>query len=162
MESIGEVPTYRHSQEDRRSNYDHEHEKTAGEAMKNTATKLAKLEQDIAKEKGKFILFGLFLREDSPDLWDILVSAPWITKNKDESIKYIAERINRVLEPEEVLKLSRIVIIEQDNAALSALQGAVHVEHGLAEIKDSNFFGLQIKHAYLITSLRQKGSENQK
>jgi len=122
--------------------------------MKNIAEKLAKLEQDIAKEKEPFILFALFLREDAPDLWDVLVSAHWITKNKEESIKYIAERIRQVLNPEELLKLSRIVIIEQDNPALDALQRAIRVEHGMAEIKDSNFFGLQIKHAYLITSQR--------
>ena len=63
--------------------------------MKNTATKLAQVERDIAKEKGGFILFALFLREDSPDLWDILVSAPWVTKKKDDSIKYIAKKIRQ-------------------------------------------------------------------
>jgi len=31
----------------------------------------------------------------------------------------------------------------------------MHVKHGLAEISDSNFFGLAIKHAYLITSQRE-------
>jgi hypothetical protein len=53
-----------------------------------------------------------------------------------------------------VLKLSRIVIIDSANPALGALQQAIHVEHGTAEIRDSNFFGLQIKHAFLITSKR--------
>jgi hypothetical protein len=33
----------------------------------------------------------------------------------------------------------------------------MHVEHGLAEISDSNFFGLAIKHAYLITSKQNHG-----
>lgn len=46
----------------------------------------------------------------------------------------------------------RVVVLEQDDAALKALHSAVHVEHSLAEISDSNFFGLSIKHAYLITS----------
>lgn len=46
----------------------------------------------------------------------------------------------------------RVVVLEQDDAALKALHSAVHVEHSLAEISDSNFFGLSIKQAYLITS----------
>lgn len=123
--------------------------------MKKIAEKLKKVEQDISEEKGSLYLFALFLREDAPDLWDLIVSAPWITKNKQESLKYIAEKTKKSLKPDELLKLSRIVIIEEDNPALEALQKAIHVEHGMTEIQNSNFFGLQIKHAYLITSLRQ-------
>jgi hypothetical protein len=37
---------------------------------------------------------------------------------------------------------------------LDALHKAMQTEHGMTEIQDSNFFGLQIKHAYLITSKR--------
>ena len=54
--------------------------------------------------------------------------------------------------------LSRIIILGKDDAALSVLHRTIHVEHGLAEISDSNFFGLAIKHAYLITS-KQGSSE---
>ena len=59
--------------------------------------------------------------------------------------------------------LSRIVIIESTNPALEALQQAIHVEHGTAEIRDSNFFGLQIKHAYLVTCRQlQEQAPNQR
>ncbi len=47
-----------------------------------------------------------------------------------------------------------LVILDKDDAAMKAIHGAMHVEHGLAEISDSNFLGLAIKHAYLITSQR--------
>lgn len=130
--------------------------------MKQIAEKLARAERDIAEEKGPFLLFALFLREDAPDLWDLLVSAPWITKNKEESLKYIAEKTRKVLEPDELLKLSRIVVIGQDNPALEALQKSMHVEHGMTEIQSSSFFGLQIKHAYLITSRRGNNSSHNK
>ena len=61
----------------------------------------------------------------------------------------------------ELLKLSRIAIIESHEPALAALQQAIQTEHGIAEIKDSNFFGLQIKHAYIITSRRESVDEVQ-
>lgn len=122
--------------------------------MKSVAEKLVQIEKNMTEEKGPFVLFALFLREDAPDLWDLLVSASWISLKKEESLKYIAEKTGKGLTPEEILKLSRIVVIEEDNPALDALLRAINVEHGMAEIQDSNFFGLQIKHAYLITSHR--------
>ncbi len=126
--------------------------------MKDIVQKLIAKEHQIAEEKGGFLLFALFLREDSPGKWDLLVSAPWISRDKAESLKYLASKVQEALTPEELLLLSRIVLIDDTNPALGAVQRAIHVEHGMAEIRDSNFFGLQIKHAYLITSRRQDNS----
>lgn len=123
--------------------------------MREIAEKLRNLEQNIAVEKGRFLLFALFLREDAPDRWDLLVSAPWIPKNKNAALKYFSDKLIRTLDQKELLKLSRIAIIEAAEPALAALQQAIHTEHSIAEIKDSDFFGLQIKHAYIITSRRE-------
>lgn len=109
----------------------------------------------MAEEKGPFDLFALFLREDAPGKWDLVVAAEWIEKNKQEALKYISDALKTKLSQSELIKLSRISIIDESNPALGALQSAMHVEHGMADIKDSNFFGLQIKHAYLITSKRR-------
>ncbi len=126
--------------------------------MKQIVDKLAELEKQIAQEKAPFVLFALFLREDAPGVWDLLVSAPWITQNQQESLKWLAEKLKEVLETDELLKLSRIVIIAPDNPALDAMQRAVHVDHGVVEVRDSNFFGLQIRHAYIMTSRRAEES----
>jgi hypothetical protein len=67
----------------------------------------------------------------------------------------IAGIVQKTLSKEQLLKLSRIAIIDESNPALEAFQRAMHVEHGIAEIQDSNFFGMQIKHLYLITSRRR-------
>ncbi len=120
--------------------------------MKEIAEKLKKQEQKMAKEKGPFDLFALFLREDAPGRWDLVVAAEWIEENKQEALKYISDVLKKTLSQNELVKLSRISIIDESNPALGALQNAMCVEHGMADIKDSNFFGLPIKHAYLITS----------
>jgi len=124
--------------------------------MREIAEKLAKVEKEIALERGAFTLLALVLREDAPDLWDLLVAAPWIKENKENTIKYIAAKAKEVLNPQELMNLSRIVVIEQDNPFLEALHRAISVEHGLAEIQHSVFFGLPIEHAYIITSQRDK------
>ena len=122
--------------------------------MKQIAEKLKNLERQMADEKGPFSLFGLFLREDAPDKWDLVVSAPWIDDNKEESLAYIAESLRASLAAEELLNLSRIVLVEQNNPGLEAVQRAMHVQHGVVEIKDRNFFDLEIKSAFIITSQR--------
>ncbi len=123
--------------------------------MKEFAEKLLPVEQQISAEKGQFLLFALFLREDAPNLWDLLVSAPWIEADKGQALRYIVPKLQAVATREELAKLSRVAIIEKGQPALAAIQSAFHVEHGLAEVQSSNFFGLQIKHAYIITSRRE-------
>ena len=126
--------------------------------MKEIVEKLKQQEQTISQEKGAFDLFALFLREDAPDKWDLVVAAKWIEENKEEALKYISKAIQETLTHSELLQLSRIAIIDESNPALEAFQRAMHVEHGMAEIKDSNFFGMQIKHVYLITSQRRNNN----
>lgn len=120
--------------------------------MKELVDKLSAIERETSLEKGDYNLFALFLREDSPNKWDILVSANWIDENKEKALKYLAQKIQTEFTSEELVQIARIVIIDGGNPALPALQQAINTEHGTAEIRDSNFFGLQIKHAFLITS----------
>ena len=114
----------------------------------------------MAAEKGAFLLFAVFLREDAPDVWDLVVASSWIARDKSDSLRYISDKVRSVLDASELVKLSRIVLIEPDSPALAAFQQAIHVEHGIAEIKDSDFSGLRIKHAYLITSRRDTNAKS--
>lgn len=122
--------------------------------MKKFIDKIAALEQSISTEKGDFVLFALFLREDAQDKWDLVVSAPWLEVNKKEALSYLTNELRSHLRSQEMLTLSRIVLVDNDDPALEVIHKAISVEHGKVEIKDSNFFGLQIKHAYIITSKR--------
>lgn len=122
--------------------------------MKKLVEKLRVLEIELAKEKGPFLLFALFLREDAPDVWDLLVGAPWIEADKGAALRYIVKNLNVVATRHELTTISRIVIIEHSNPALASLQSAVNIEHGSVEIKESNFFGLKIEHAFIITARR--------
>lgn len=123
--------------------------------MKNIIEKLKKLEKMISSKKGSFLLFALFLREDASEVWDLVVSSSWTIKDKTSAIQYISKQLNKMLSPNQMLKLSRIVIIEPDDPALEAIHKAMKIEHGIAELKDCNFFGLQIRHAFIITSNRR-------
>jgi hypothetical protein len=124
--------------------------------MKDVATKLLPVEKHISEQRGPFRLFALFQREDALDFWDLLVSAAWIADNKEASIRLIVAEATKVLTQDELIKLSRVVVIEANNPALDAINKAIHVKGGIAEVSNSNFFGLQIRHAYIITSTSSK------
>jgi hypothetical protein len=116
--------------------------------------KFKRLESKIAAEKGDLALFALFLREDVPDRWDLIVSAPWASRDEKSALDYLITTIKSDLSPQDLTNLSRIVFIDPQDASVLALNKAVHVEHEVVEIRDSNFFGLPIKHAFIITSKR--------
>lgn len=123
--------------------------------MKELLDKLILIELKLSKEKGDFKLFALFLREEAEDKWDIVVSASWLESNNKISFDYLARELKSSLTNQELLLVSRIVVLDEGNPGLEAINRAFHVEHGLADVRDSNFFGLQIKHAYIITSKRE-------
>jgi len=126
--------------------------------MKETAKKLSSIEGQISRAKGPFSLFALFLREDAPDVWDLVVAAPWIESNQAQALKYIAEKMGEALTPDELTRISRIVLIDENNPDLDALQTAFSVQHGLVESRNSEFFGLPIKHSYIMTSQKLAAS----
>jgi hypothetical protein len=128
--------------------------------MKQLVDKLVLLERDISTDKGEFVLFALFLREDALDRWDLVVSAPWIEANKKEALDYLVSQLQPRLEPEELLFISRIVLIDKDNPALEAIHKSIKAEHSAVEVVNSNFFGLQIERAYIITSNRESAVAN--
>ena len=123
--------------------------------MKNIVDKLKNLEKTVSSKKGPFHLFALLLREDASDVWDLIVSSPWASKDKTSALQYISKQLNKILSPNQMLKLSRIVIIEPGDPALEVMHKTIQAEHGTAELRDCNLFGLQIKHAFIITSKRR-------
>ena len=114
--------------------------------------KFTRLEAEIAQEKGDFTLFALFMREDVPDRWDLIVSAPWVGEDKRGAVDYLVGQIKSRLDAGVLTHLSRIVPVDPQDAAVQDLNRAIQVEHGNVEVNDSNFFGLAIKRAHIITS----------
>src|SRR3972149_6864708 len=120
--------------------------------MNEIVEKFASLEAEIAQKRGDFSLFALFLREDAPDRWDLLVSAPWASQDKQKAVDFLVSEIKSHLGPQDLVSLSRIVVVDSNDPPVQALANAFHVEHGRVEVMDSNIFGLQVKHAFIITS----------
>ncbi len=54
--------------------------------MNAMVEKLIRVEREIAEDRGPFVLFAFLLREDAPGVWDLIVSAPWISQNESDSL----------------------------------------------------------------------------
>ena len=134
--------------------------------MKELLPRLIELERTLAEERGDFGLFALFLREDAgaglgtsgysgySAKWDLIAAAPWINGDRKEALSSITQRLQEAFAPAELSRLSRIVLVDLANPSVEAINEALRIQHGQAEIRDSNFFGLPIKHGYIITSQR--------
>src|SRR5438477_7425339 len=116
--------------------------------------KFAELEAYISEEKGPFIFFALFLREGSPNRWDLLVCAPWASRDDPNVMKYFIDQIKSRLGEEVLIMLSTIVAIDPEHAALEEINREFQVEHGRVEIRDRDVFGQTIRHGYIFTSKR--------
>lgn len=121
--------------------------------MPDLATNVAEVEQRISQEKGSFNLFALFEREDVANRWDVVLAAPWAT-DKGETLRYFVYELKSRLTPLQMVELSRVVVLDPTDEAVQAINRAFHVEHGSMEVRDSNLFGLPIKHGIIITSKR--------
>ena len=116
--------------------------------------KFTELEVHIAEEKGPFALFALFMREGAPNCWDLIVSAPWAGEDRPSVVDYSVSQIKSRLGAHVLMYLSQIVVINPQDPAVQALNRAMPIEHGRVEVRDSDFFGQTVKHAYIITSQR--------
>ena len=123
--------------------------------MKALAEKLhADSSKPFADEKGPFNLFALFLREDAPDVWDLRRRGR-VDRSEDQS-QALAELSKRSRIParrRDHERISRVVIVERANPTVKAIASALSITNGVAEeVANSNFFGLAIKHAFIIAA----------
>jgi hypothetical protein len=115
--------------------------------------KIGALEKEISAEKGDFYLFALFCREDAADKWDLVVSSPWLEADGKQSLNYLADKVRAKLNEEELLSLSKIVVLGVDDPVVDAVRKSVqNTRHGRVELENQDFAGVQVAHACISTS----------
>ena len=119
----------------------------------STFDKFAALERRLSKERGDFTLFGLFQRSES-EKWDLVLAAAWHDDEGSDDLADVSRLVSKSLDEEELISLSRIVFVTPDSPAVEAVCRAVSVQHGRIEVVGTNFFGLEIDRAIIITARR--------
>ncbi len=129
-----------------------QHVISVDDSVEQMVDKLQAIEKEMSAERGDFALFGLFLREEAPGRWDLLVSAPWLAAHSVDDLRYVINTVQPRLDVEEWLLVSRVVVLEKDNPVLSSIQKLVKTEHSRFVLQNSTFNGMRFRHAYVITS----------
>ena len=113
---------------------------------------LTAVEQTLAAECGPFSFFALALREDSPDRWDLLVAAPWISAAEREALRRIANAVTGTLSDLEILKISRIVILHKSDPILHGLHSTFPDQIHNEMMQDLVSNGMLIEYLYVFVS----------
>jgi hypothetical protein len=100
-------------------------------------------------------VFGVVLREDAREEWDLIVAAPWLDSHHLECYQVVADALRATFSPKEHLNFSRIAILNQGSPFLEDLLSMTSVEHGLYEIVNMTLSGISIRRAYIITASRR-------
>ncbi|MCG3128386.1 MAG: hypothetical protein CHACPFDD_03274 [Phycisphaerae bacterium] len=124
--------------------------------MRELAENLRIFERRVTEEKGPFVLFALFLRENAPNRWDLVVSAPWIDTDEYAALEYLSDKLRTHLTEPELVAISRIAPVPSTDPRLSDVQRALNCSHAIVEVRNCEFFGLAIAHAFIITSRKAK------
>jgi len=116
------------------------------------APKLDALAGKIQAERGSLELLGLFLREDSPDLWDLVISAPWLEADKRAAFEYVAHELQEDLAGEELAGLSRIVILRHVGGVPDSFLAQFANRTGLIDGHFVTDGGAIIRRAYIVVA----------
>lgn len=110
----------------------------------------------LEKENQALLICAVFLREDSLEKWDIVISASWLDSRTIESYKIVSSALQKILNESELVQVSRIVLIDQNDPVVSYLQSLKTITNGgFEELEESDLsekFRFDIRRAYLLRS----------
>lgn len=135
---------------------------TIGSVMKKLISKLQKIELELSKEYGELRLFAFFLPKESPNRWDLLVSAEWADDDRYSGLSLVSKKLKEHLDVEELIMKSKIVMLNEDYPILDVVLDACEVKHGFADVPPYLFSEYDIERAFFITSQRDKKELNSK
>ena len=126
--------------------------------MKEILGKLKSAVESLEKEHKPLMLFALFLREDSLQKWDIVVSATWLSSSQKESYDIVVSKIQSVLNASELTQFSRVVILDSFDPVVAFLQEICPLTNGGIKESPRDFsvepftekFVFTIKKAYIL------------
>lgn len=116
--------------------------------------KLIAILNEITAEKGEPNLFGLFLRREAPNVWDLFIASPWVEKDRRKALAYLADKVKAHFTSDELLSLSRIVILESHYPLLQAIFDAIPAGKEPAVFRNVDFLGLEIRRGYVLKAKR--------
>jgi hypothetical protein len=106
----------------------------------------------VAVERGSLSLLGLFQREEGIGLWDVIVAAPWISRDRTADIPYLVGKIQPRLDGLGMRYISRVVPLHASVPFVQTIQEMVGEVDGLKPIAALDFEGMELRRGYVLLS----------
>ena len=124
--------------------------------MEQIIKKIKEAIKSLESESGSLSICALFLREEPLEKWDVVISASWLNPKELESYKKVSSKFQEFLSEDELLKFSRVVLLDKNDPVVTYLLDLKSIKNGGYEElnKDdlSDKFKFTIKRAYLLRS----------
>lgn len=111
--------------------------------MNELLRKCERLIHELRGERGKLSFFALAQREES-QVWDLLIAAAWIERDRTESLSYVVKKIQSILTKSEVLKLSGVVLLQNAHFVNDSDEIPYQFEENNIDL-----YGVAVKKAYI-------------
>ncbi len=121
---------------------------------------LRKAMHEIADRKGEFTLFALFMRADAPGTWDLVVSAPWIERDRLKTTREFVRLLVQSIGEEALQQFSRVAAVESDHPAVKFILDNLPVDDDELRVRSTDLFGLQIEEAIIFRARRPQDHQN--
>lgn len=117
----------------------------------NTLEKLKKVREEVLKKFEELSLFVVIRRIDA-NLWDFVFAGEKM--DQPTNLKPLVEMINKELNDNEIINISRLVLLNSDDLFAKNFNSTFNVDNknGYLTIKDSQINNVGIKEAYLFFS----------
>lgn len=115
------------------------------------AQKLRVAEEKVAEERGGFLLFGLFERQETAGRWDLVASAPWLRTGRD-GIGELITLLRKNMDTGDWKVVSRVVPLDPSAEFVEWVTTHYMLNHQLEEVYSGGFSDVAVGHAILITS----------
>lgn len=107
---------------------------------------------EIAKRKGDFTLFALFMpadaplmRADDPGTWDLVVSAPWLERGRLKALGELVDLLGQSIGKRALIQLSRVETVAGNEPWVRLILKSIPVEDGEQHIQNTGLMGMQIE-----------------
>jgi hypothetical protein len=116
--------------------------------MSQIAEKLRGIAREIVADGRPLGFFAAFLPDDSPGVWDVVVSAPWAVRDRSAAIHYIVRKLHATLTRPELMKIAGVIVLDKTPAPLAARLGSVDIEENVTA-SDVEINDITVRAAYV-------------
>lgn len=102
--------------------------------MNKLSEKIDVMRQKIESEKGGLDLLAMFVRDDVPTMWDLVVAATWLKSDNMFDLSYIAKELSDAISKSELESMSRIVILPARGSLVTLLLELIGDARGEMEL----------------------------